>query len=105
MGRHPLRKTDRIVLYFVLAIISLYLGADPARAASPDANPVVIRYINDLGAVRSFELADALGLLKETGIRLEFKGYSHGAPESLAALAAGSADLVGVATSAVINAI
>lgn len=105
MKRHLLRRTARIASCVVLGLICLSTGAGPVPAASPDANPVVIRYINDLGAVRSFELADALGLLKETGIRLEFKGYSHGAPESLAALAAGSADLVGVATPAVINAI
>jgi ABC-type nitrate/sulfonate/bicarbonate transport system substrate-binding protein len=105
MKRHPLRSTAQIASCFVVAIIWLYFGADPVRAEAPDANPVVIRYLNDRGAVRSFEIADALGLLKQKGIRIESKGDSHGAPESLAALASGAADLAGIATPAVINAI
>ena len=105
MKSHPIRRTAQIVSRIALAIISLYFGADPVRADASDANPVVIRYLNDLGAVRGFEIADALGYLKEKGIRIEFKGYSHGAPESLAALASGSADLIGIATPAAINAV
>jgi ABC-type nitrate/sulfonate/bicarbonate transport system substrate-binding protein len=85
--------------------ICLQFRAGPVRAADPDATPVVIRYLNDLGAVRGFEIADALGYLKEKGIRIEFKGYSHGAPESLAALASGSVDSIGIATPAAINAV
>jgi len=105
MRLHLLCQAIRIGSCLLLAAMCLGIGADPARAEGPDANPVVIRYLNDPGAVRSFEIADALGYLKEKGIRLEFKGYSHGAPESLAALASGSADLIGIATPAAINAI
>jgi ABC-type nitrate/sulfonate/bicarbonate transport system substrate-binding protein len=73
--------------------------------AHPDANPVVIRYLNDPGFVPSFEIADALGFLKEEGIRIQSEGDSPGGPQSLAALGSGSVDAVGVATPAVINAI
>jgi ABC-type nitrate/sulfonate/bicarbonate transport system substrate-binding protein len=105
MRLHLLRLAIRIGSCLLLTAICLGIGADPAPAEGPDANPVVIRYLNDLGAVRSFEIADALGYLKEKGIRIEFKGYSHGAPESLAALASGSADLIGIATPAAIDAV
>ena len=105
MKRHPLCRTARLAFCAVLFTICLQFGADPVLADSPDGNPVVIRYLNDRGAVRSFEIADALGFLKEQGIRIEFEGDSSGAPESLAALASGSVDSVGVATPAAINAI
>src|SRR5690348_6516422 len=98
MKRHPLCRTARLAFCAVLFTICLQFGADPVLADSPDGNPVVIRYLNDRGAVRSFEIADALGFLKEQGIRIEFEGDSSGAPESLAALASGSVDSVGVAT-------
>lgn len=85
--------------------ICLQFGAGPVRADAPDANPGVIRYLNDTGFVPSFEIADALGFFKEKGIRIQSEGDSEGAPKSLAALASGSVDVVGVATPAVINAI
>lgn len=96
MRVHLLRQAIRIGSRLLLAAMCVGIGAGPAPAEGPDANPVVIRYLNDPGAVRSFEIADALGYLKKKGIRIEFKGYSHGAPESLAALASGSADLIGI---------
>ncbi|KWV47648.1 hypothetical protein AS156_19635 [Bradyrhizobium macuxiense] len=77
----------------------------PVRAQAPDGNQVVIRYLNDPGAVRSFEIAEALGFLKDKGIRIESKGDSHGGPETLAALLSGSIDAGGIATPAVINAV
>jgi ABC-type nitrate/sulfonate/bicarbonate transport system substrate-binding protein len=105
MKRNPVRRTVQALCCIVLVMICVHFVADRVRAAAPDANPVVIRYLNDRGAVRSFEIADALGFLKEQGIRIEFEGDSSGAPESLAALASGSVDSVGVATPAAINAI
>jgi hypothetical protein len=59
MNRHPLRRTAWIVSGAVFAMICLQSGAGQARAATPDANPVVIRYLNDHGFVPSFEVADA----------------------------------------------
>ena len=105
MKRYPPRRTAWIVSGVVLAMIGLQFGADPGQADAADANPVVIRYLNDPGFVPSFEIADALGFLKETGIRIQSEGDSPGGPKSLAALASGSADVAGVATPAVINAI
>src|SRR5690349_3648530 len=104
MKRHPLRRTALIASCVVPAMLSLPFGAGLARAESPDANPVVIRYLNDRGFVPAYELADALGFLKGKGIRLESEGYATGAPQNLAALAAGSIDLASAATPAIINA-
>jgi ABC-type nitrate/sulfonate/bicarbonate transport system substrate-binding protein len=100
-----MHRTLRPTACAILAVIVLHFGVDPARAASPDANQVVIRYLDDAGFVPSFEIADVLGFLKDTNIRLEPKGESPGGPESLAALASGSIDIVGAATPAMINAI
>ena len=83
----------------------LISGVDSVPAQASDPNPVVIRYLNDPGAVRSFEIAEALGFLKDNGIRIESKGDSHGGPETLAALLSGLIDAGGIATPAVINAI
>lgn len=105
MTRNPVRRTVQALFRIVLVMICAHFGADPARADDPGATPVVIRYLNDPGFVPSFVLADALGFLKGTGIRLESEGDSPGGPQSLAALASGSADVVGAATPAVINAI
>jgi ABC-type nitrate/sulfonate/bicarbonate transport system substrate-binding protein len=77
----------------------------PVRAQTPDGNQVVIRYLNDPGAVRAFEIADALGLFKGKGIRIESHGNSHGGPEALAALLSGKIDAGGIAIPAVINAV
>jgi hypothetical protein len=51
MKRHPLRRTAQVVSSVVLAMICLQSGAGQARAGAPDANPVVIRYLNDPGFV------------------------------------------------------
>jgi ABC-type nitrate/sulfonate/bicarbonate transport system substrate-binding protein len=105
MKRHRLCRTAQVVSSVALAMICLQSGAGQARAATPDVNPVVIRYLNDPGFVPSFEIADALGFLKDKGIRIQSEGDSPGGPKSLAALTSGSADVAGVATPAVINAI
>jgi hypothetical protein len=59
MKRHSLRRAARIASCVVLAIISLSFGAASTRADAADANPVVIRYMNDHGCVPPFELANA----------------------------------------------
>jgi ABC-type nitrate/sulfonate/bicarbonate transport system substrate-binding protein len=105
MKRHPLRWIARVVSCVVLAMICLQFGADQARAEAPEANPVVIRYLNDRGYVPPYEIADALGFFKGKGIRFEAEGDSPGGPQALAALASGSIDVAGAATPAVINAI
>jgi ABC-type nitrate/sulfonate/bicarbonate transport system substrate-binding protein len=105
MKRHPLRRAAQVAPSVVLAMICLQLGADPVRADAPDANPVVIRYLNDRGYVPPYEIADALGFFEGKGICFEAEGASPGGPESLAALASGSIDVAGAATPAMINAI
>jgi ABC-type nitrate/sulfonate/bicarbonate transport system substrate-binding protein len=102
MKRRHLRQTARVVSCTTLVITCLTFGLAAVHA---DANPIVIRYLNDTGFVPSFEIANALGFLKATDIRIQPEGDSPGGPKSLAALASGSVDVVGVATPAVINAI
>src|ERR1700733_11973845 len=104
MKGHPLRRTAQIASCVIAALICLQVGGTPVRAEA-DANPVVIRYLNDRGYVPPYEIADALGFFKGTGIRFEAKGDSPGGPQALAALASGSVDVVGAATPAIINAI
>jgi ABC-type nitrate/sulfonate/bicarbonate transport system substrate-binding protein len=104
MKRHPLRRTAQVVSCVILAMICLQFGGAPVRADA-DANPVVIRYLNDRGYVPPYEIAEALGFFKDKGIRFESEGDSPGGPESLAALASGTIDVAGAATPAMINAI
>jgi ABC-type nitrate/sulfonate/bicarbonate transport system substrate-binding protein len=104
MKRHPLRRTAQVVSCAILPMICLQFGGAPVRADA-DANPVVIRYLNDRGYVPPYEIAEALGFFKDKGIRFESEGDSPGGPESLAALASGTVDVAGAATPAMINAI
>jgi ABC-type nitrate/sulfonate/bicarbonate transport system substrate-binding protein len=104
MKHRPLRQAVRIVCAIVAAMVCEQFVEGPVHAQALDGNQVVIRYLNDPGAVRSFEIAEALGFLKDKGIRIESKGDSHGGPETLAALLSGSIDAGGIATPAVINA-
>jgi ABC-type nitrate/sulfonate/bicarbonate transport system substrate-binding protein len=108
MSRHRYHWRSVLAVWSIaLVLAGLCLGVHRARAAAaPNAEPaMVIRYLAGYGYVTSFEVAEALGWLKAKGIRLESVGYSQGGPESLAAMASGSADLAGAATPAIINAI
>jgi ABC-type nitrate/sulfonate/bicarbonate transport system substrate-binding protein len=89
-----------------VALAGLPLAVDRAVAADPQSagQPTVIRCLAGYGYVATYEVADALGWLREKGIRLESEGYSSGGPESLAAMASGSVDLAGAALPAIINA-
>jgi ABC-type nitrate/sulfonate/bicarbonate transport system substrate-binding protein len=78
--------------------------ATTAAAASAD-DVTVIRYFNNRGSVSIYEIADALGWLKDKHIRIESEGYSQGGPENLVGLASDSVDIAGVATPPLINAI
>ncbi len=83
-----------------LAIVGLGLGARRA-----EAEDVTIRYLTSHGNVTSYEIASALGWLKDKGLRLDSVGFTQGGPESLVALAGGSVDIAGAATPAIINAL
>ena len=65
----------------------------------------VIRYLTSRGNVTSYEVAAALGWLKDKNLRLDAVGFTQGGPESLVALASGSVDIAGAATPAIINAV
>ena len=95
------------VLSIVLVLAGQRLAVDRARAAGANNadQAIALRYLSGYGNVTPFEVADALGWLRDKGIRLELVGYSQGGPESLAAMASGSTDLAGAATPAIINAI
>jgi ABC-type nitrate/sulfonate/bicarbonate transport system substrate-binding protein len=93
----------------LVVLVAAWQGVGASRAKadsaqSPD-NFTVIRYLNSRGNVATYEMADALGWLKDKGIKIESEGYSQGGPESLVAMASGSVDIAGAATPAIINAI
>lgn len=91
-----------------MALVSAWQGATATTAGAADAarrDAVVIRYLSTRGDVATYEIADALGWLKDKHIRIESQGYSQGGPESLVAMASGSVDIAGAATPAIINAI
>lgn len=100
-------RTALVLLSSIAVVVAgPNLAVGRARAAEPRGTDktTVIRYLAGYGYVTTFEVADALGWLRQKGIRLEPEGYSQGGPESLAAMAAGSTDLAGAATPAIINA-
>jgi ABC-type nitrate/sulfonate/bicarbonate transport system substrate-binding protein len=108
MSRHRYHWRSVLAVWSIaLVLAGQCLAVDRARAgAAANAEPVtIIRYLAGYGYVATYEVAAALGWLQAKGIRLESVGYSQGGPESLAAMAAGSADLAGAATPAIINAI
>jgi ABC-type nitrate/sulfonate/bicarbonate transport system substrate-binding protein len=83
------------------ALASPVFGAGQANAD----DVTVIRHLSNHGNVEPYEIANALGWLKEKNIEIDSQGYSTGGPESLVALAAGSVDIASAATSPIINAI
>jgi ABC-type nitrate/sulfonate/bicarbonate transport system substrate-binding protein len=93
------------VVLLVAAWQDVRLSQASADSAQAPDNVVVIRYLNSRGNVATYEIADALGWLKDKGIKIESEGYSQGGPESLVAMASGSVDIAGAATPAIINAI
>lgn len=69
------------------------------------AEETKLRFLASHGGVSAHELAQELGYFEGTGVVLENLGYASGGPESLFALASGSADIGSAATAAVINSI
>ncbi|HEY1257973.1 MAG TPA: ABC transporter substrate-binding protein [Stellaceae bacterium] len=89
---------------FVTALAAI-VAAGPIGASRAADSVVTIRYFANRGDVTAHELADALGWMKEKGIRLEPEGFSESGPENLVALSANAIDVAGVATPPLINAI
>jgi ABC-type nitrate/sulfonate/bicarbonate transport system substrate-binding protein len=108
MSKRQIHRAAGLVASLIAVSVAWQLcGASltsAAAAASAD-DVTVIRYLSDRGSVSTFEIADALGWLKDKHIRIESEGFSQGGPESLVALASGSVDIAGAATPAIINAI
>jgi ABC-type nitrate/sulfonate/bicarbonate transport system substrate-binding protein len=105
MSRQRYHRRSVLAVWSIAFVLAAQcLAVDRARAQNAE-QPTVIRYLAGNGYVATYEVAEALGWLREKGIRLESAGYSQGGPESLAAMAAGSVDLAGAATPAIINAL
>jgi ABC-type nitrate/sulfonate/bicarbonate transport system substrate-binding protein len=102
----PMRYWKARLVASLVVLPLTWQGAGPARADSAQSpnGVTVIRYLASHGNVTSYELAAALGWLKAKDIKIDSIGYSQGGPESLEAMAAGSVDVAGAATSAIINA-
>jgi ABC-type nitrate/sulfonate/bicarbonate transport system substrate-binding protein len=102
------RRPGCRVAIIAMAALVVWCGAavSSTRAAQTGEQDVtVIRYLANRGDVATYEVADALGWLKDKGVRIESEGFSQGGPESLVAMASGSVDIAGAATPAIINAI
>ena len=96
-------KAARIAALVLVAALPPWPA--PAQAAAAAENVTVIRYLTSRGNVTSYEVASALGWMKDKGLRLDSVGFTQGGPESLVALAGGSVDIAGAATPAIINAL
>lgn len=83
-------------------LLGTALGIGLSSAAQAD---VTIRYMSSAGSVSSLELAEALGYFEGTGISFDSLGHATGGPETLMALASGTADIASPATAAGLNAI
>ena len=69
------------------------------------AEAVTLRYLSSQGGLSAFELADALGYFKDTGISFKNEGYATGGPATLFALASKNVEIGSAATVAVLNSI
>ncbi|MCB8887740.1 ABC transporter substrate-binding protein [Vreelandella malpeensis] len=81
------------------------LSGQAQGAEGADSETVTIRYLSSRGQITAPEIAQAKGWLDDHGVTLTSEGFSQGGPESLFAMASGSIDIAGAATSATINAI
>lgn len=105
----PMHHRRRVVAALVTLPAAVRFGVRTGWAETsglqPGGDVTVIRYLTSHGNVTSFEVASALGWLKDKNIRIDSVGFTQGGPESLVALASGSVDIAGAATPAMINAI
>ena len=76
-----------------------------SASISTAAETVTLRYLASQGGLSAFELADALGYFKDTGISFKNEGYATGGPASLFALASKNVEIGSAATVAVLNSI
>ena len=97
----PIRGRRQVLAGLVALPIAASLKTRNAWAE----DVTVIRYLTSRGNVTSYEVAAALGWLKDKNLRIDSVGFTQGGPESLVALASGSVDIAGAATPAIINAI
>jgi ABC-type nitrate/sulfonate/bicarbonate transport system substrate-binding protein len=100
----------RKLLYFCAAgIAALSIASSPGAARADSGKPAdhitVLKFFSNHGWATAYELAGALGWLKEKGIEVESVGFAQGGPESIFGLNNGSVDLADCATAGVINAV
>jgi ABC-type nitrate/sulfonate/bicarbonate transport system substrate-binding protein len=88
-----------------LAVSLAVTAGSAAAAASSPEDVTTIRFFSNHGAIAAFEIAAALGWLKEKNIRIQSVGYSESGPENLMGLSSGAIDVAGIATPPLINAI
>lgn len=88
----------------IAASLTLTTFAGLAAPVSAEES-VTFRVFSSRGGIEPHLLAEKLGYYEGTPVRLESLGYSSGGPESLMAVAGGSADVGSAATAAVLNGI
>jgi ABC-type nitrate/sulfonate/bicarbonate transport system substrate-binding protein len=100
-----LRRAGLVALVVAIAAVpGIAAGRASAAEGQGENGVIVIRYFANRGDVTTFEMANALGWLKDKGIKIESQGFSESGPENLVALASGSIDVAGIATPPLINA-
>lgn len=97
-------------LYFcalAIAALPLAFAAAPATADSGKAadQVTVLKFFSNHGWATAYELAGALGWLKEKGIDVQSAGFAQGGPEAVFGLNNGSVQLADAATASLINAV
>jgi len=90
-----------------IAVLAVAFSAGPARAESgkADQQVAVLKFFSNHGWAAAYELAGALGWLKEKGIEVQSTGFAQGGPEAVFGLNNGSVQLADAATASLINAV
>jgi ABC-type nitrate/sulfonate/bicarbonate transport system substrate-binding protein len=99
----------KFLCFCVAGIAALSVGflSGPVRAdaGKPAAQVTVLKFFSNHGWATAYELAGALGWLREKGIEVESAGFAQGGPESVFGLNNGSVQLADAATASLINAV
>ena len=77
----------------------------PWRRPGKTQPVTVLKFFSNHGWATAYELAGALGWLKDKGIEVKSVGFAQGGPESIFGLNSGSVDIADCATAGLINAV
>ena len=91
------------------ALVALLIGFSSgpawADAGTPPREVMVLKFFSNHGWAAAYELAGALGWLKDKGIEVKSVGFAQGGPEAVFGLNNGSVQIADAATASLINAV